>query len=143
MVNESVIVPAAFMKDDIWNKLSDEEKLSFLVDMVVPWYFNFYCGWITSPLYKEGKVQLITYEGLKNNPSDIVASIVKFVGEDKTDIDIQKALENTRKQKTRKNKGILGRGMSMSEELRLRIISYTKYYPGIDFEPLGIPNDYE
>lgn len=135
---ESVVVPAAFMNDKIWQQLSEEEKLGFIVDLVVPWYFNFYCGWITSDLYAEGKILMITYNELKSDPFETTNKVVQFINEDKSKIEIEKAIEKAAQKNIRKNKAVAGRGLLLSNQLKERVISYTKYYPGIDFSPIGL-----
>ncbi len=135
---ESVKVPAAFMNDENWKLLNDEQKLAFVVDLVVPWYFNFYCGWMTSNLHKEGRIKIITYSDMKKDAFTTVKSILEYIKEPFSDQEIHNAMEKVAKKNTRKNKGVSGRGNQLSDELKKRVISYTKYYPSIDFDLFGI-----
>ena len=136
--NESVKVPAAFMNDENWELLNDEQKLAFVVDLVVPWYFNFYCGWMTSNLYKEGRIKIITYSDMIKDAFTTVKSILEYIKEPSSDQEIHDAMEKVAKKNTRKNKGVSGRGNQLSDELKKRVISYTKYYPSVDFDLFGI-----
>ena len=138
MNNENVKVPAAFMNDENWDLLNDAEKLSFVVDLVVPWYFNFYCGWTTSDLYKQGRVKVITYNIMKENTFSTVSNILDYIGESTENSIIEKAISQIAKKNTRKNKGVSGRGDSIPDSLRKQVINYTKYYPKINFDLLGI-----
>lgn len=138
---ESVKVPAAFMNDENWELLSEENKLSFVVDLVVPWYFNFYCGWLTSNLYKEGRIKIITYSGMKKDTLLTVKGILEYIEEPFTDSKIAKVMDEVAKTNTRKNKGISGRGNQIPDELKKRVVSYTKYYPKVNFDLLGITQE--
>ena len=138
MNNENVKVPAAFMNNENWELLNEDEKLSFVVDLVVPWYFNFYCGWITSNLYKKGRVKVVTYNDMKNDPLFTVSDILKHIGEPTDKSTIEKIIEQIAAKNTRKNIGIAGRGDSIPESLKKRVVGYTKYYPKINFDLIGI-----
>ena len=138
---ESVKVPAAFMNDENWELLSEENKLSFVVDLVVPWYFNFYCGWLTSNLHKEGRIKIITYSGMKKDTLLTVKGILEYIEEPFTDSKIAKVMDEVAKKNTRKNKGISGRGNQIPDELKKRVVSYTKYYPKVNFDLLGITQE--
>ena len=135
---ESVKVPAAFMNDENWELLTEKQKLSFVVDLVVPWYFNFYCGWITSNLYKEGRIKIITYSDMKKDAFSTVKDILEYIKEPSSDSKIEKAMAEVVKKNTRKNKGITGRGNQIPDDLKRKIINYTKYYPKVNFDLIGI-----
>ncbi|TNE29745.1 MAG: hypothetical protein EP346_05185 [Bacteroidetes bacterium] len=138
MNKESVRVPAGFMNDEIWSKMDDEAKFSFVVDMIIPWYFNFYAGWMTSPLRQEGKVHLITYQDLKEDFGGVIKGIFNFMDEPLSDDKLNNALSASNQANTRKNKGVSGRGSGLSPELKDRIRLYASYYPNVDFSPLGL-----
>lgn len=138
MNNENVKVPAAFMNNENWELLSEDKKLSFVVDLVVPWYFNFYCGWITSNLYKEKRVKIVTYNDMKKDTLSTVSNILKHIGETSEISTIEKIIEQIAGKNTRKNKGISGRGNSIPDSLKKRVVGHTKYYPKINFDLIGI-----
>jgi hypothetical protein len=138
---ESVKVPAAFMNDENWKLLTEEQKISFVVDLVVPWYFNFYCGWMTSNLYKEGRIKVVTYSDMKKDAFSTVKGILEYINEPTPDSNILNAMDEVAKKNTRKNKGISGRGNQIPDELKKRIVSYTIYYPKVNFDLLGLPQE--
>lgn len=63
--NDEKTFPGGFMNQQSWDALDEDTRRSYLVDLVVPWYFIFYCGWVTSSLYTEGRIRMVTYNDLK------------------------------------------------------------------------------
>ncbi|MDG2169738.1 MAG: sulfotransferase domain-containing protein [Opitutales bacterium] len=143
MNRESVKWSMAYMDPDTWNSFNETEQLDFVVDMVVPWYFNFYCGWMNSDLIKaKDRALIVAYEDMNKDIFAVVSKVVKFLGEPKSDDEIRAAIEHSKRSQTRKNKGVIGRGKSqLNDEQRQRIIYYTRFYPNIDFTHLGIPDE--
>lgn len=143
MNNESVKWPMAYMDTDTWKSFNETEQLDFVVDMVVPWYFNFYSGWMNSDFIKDKERALIvTYEDMKQDILAVVSKTCKFLGEPKSDDEIRAAIELSKRLQTRKNKGVVGRGKSqLNDKQRQRIVYYTRFYPNIDFTILGIPDE--
>ncbi len=137
--NEGPTFPSGFMNHENWNMLDKTKRWSYLVDLVVPWYFNFYCSWVTSPLYAEkNRITLITYNELRYSTSKTVSDVLEFCGEPTSSVTIEKILTKLNKKNTRQNKGIAGRGDVLSEELKDKIRSFTQYYPSVDFSPMGL-----
>jgi len=136
--NEGPIFPSGFMNEQSWAALDEYTRWSYLVDMVIPWYFNFYCGWITSPLYVDGRIKLVTYNELRNSTVETVESVLEYCGEPRAIEVIQGCIEKQKRKNTRQNKGVVGRGGSLPIELKERIQSYTRYYPDVDFGPMGL-----
>jgi len=143
MNRESVRWPMAYMDKKNWALLDETKQLDFVIEMVVPWYYNFYCGWMSSDIIKERKRSLIiTYEAMKKDTIGEIRRVCKFVGEKKTDKEIEAAMAASNKKNFRKNKGIVGRGkQQLNEEQIEKIISYTNFYPTIDFSLLGIKDE--
>jgi hypothetical protein len=137
--NESVRVPMAYMDDLSWSSLSEPAKLSFVVEMVVPWFFNFYCGWMTSSLLDTGRVHVSTYDRLRRDPVAALAKILEFLGEHRDEADLRRSVAACERKSTRKNRAVAGRGLSrLSAEHQARIRHYASYYQGVDFAPLGL-----
>lgn len=137
---EGPTFPSGFMNDTYWAFMDHETRFSYLVDLVIPWYFNFYCGWMSSDLYSQGRLKLVTYNELRNDTVKTVSGVLNYCGEDGSISKIREVLENQKKNKknTRQNKGIVGRGDVLSESLKDRVRSFTKYYPNVDFGPIGL-----
>ncbi|MBV1911900.1 MAG: sulfotransferase domain-containing protein [Kangiellaceae bacterium] len=136
--NEGPTFPSGFMNQQSWDVLDEHARWSYLVDLVIPWYFNFYCSWMTSPLYKENRIKIVTYNELRNNTVNTVGAVLDFCGESRKSETIQAVIDKLKKKNTRQNKGIVGRGDTLPDELKDRIRSFTRYYPSVDFEPMGL-----
>lgn len=109
MNRESTIFPMAYMNEEIWSDFSDEKKMNFIIDMIVPWYFNFYAGWLSSSLYKENRLLLLSYEDMNQNIISVLKNILHHISEERSDESIEKSLINIKKNfKTRKNVGFSG-----------------------------------
>lgn len=128
----------AYMDENNWKSLNENERMDFVIDLIVPWYFNFYAGWFSSDLVKEGKILLISYESLLSNPYNEVKKIIDWIGIQKSDEEINSAIFSTKDQFTMKNVGIVGRGTVLTIEQKQRIKKMASYYPKIDFSSLGI-----
>lgn len=137
---EGPTFPSGFMNDVAWSSMDEEMRYSYLVDLVIPWYFNFYCGWMSSDLQKEGRLKLVTYNDLRNETIATVSSVLDYCGESDSIFKVQSVLEKQKKKKknTRQNKGVVGRGSDLPEALKARVKSFTRFYPEIDFSPLGL-----
>jgi hypothetical protein len=133
-----LIFPMAYMDEHNWKGLSDTKKLDFVIDLIVPWYFNFYGGWFSSDLIKDGKILLVSYEDLIADPHKEVKRILDWIGIEKTDDEIHSSILSAAQKKTRKNVGISGRGVILSNEQKQKIRTMASYYPQIDFSILGL-----
>jgi len=127
-----VIGPTAYVPEDYFG-WSDDVRTDFIVDMIVPWYFNFYLGWRDCP-----DAVWVGYEELVRDPSATVRRIADAVGLDADDAAIEQALRAASSQPTRRNVGVVGRGRSLSERHRQRIRQLASYYPACDFAPIGL-----
>lgn len=136
--NESLVAPMAYMDDINWEIISDNKGIDYVIDMIIPWYFNFYAGWLSSDFYKEDKLFCIGYESLKKDTFSEVKKLLAALGMDYDDDYIKKAIDLSQGQQTRKNKAKVGRGNKLSEDQKEKIIRMAQYYPEIDFSIIGI-----
>jgi len=116
----------------------DPETLNeFIAEMIIPWYFNFFVSWRSRP-----DVALVTYEELRERPKGLICHLYKHWGIPISLDAVDNALEATSGRRTRKNKAVTGRGESLSDSVKARITAYTRFYPDIDFSPIGLgPSD--
>lgn len=129
---ESITGPAAYVPRDILN-LSDEHIEDFIVNMIIPWYFNFYLSW------KECSDSItVNYDELSNNPEGLIRNIVQFHNLQIDVADQVNAIEKAQKLPTRKNQAVAGRGNSLSDSTKDRIRTYARFYPDVDFSDIGI-----
>ncbi|MDA8561859.1 sulfotransferase domain-containing protein [Gammaproteobacteria bacterium] len=136
LLNESVKVPQAYVPDDYigWDEI---KQLDFIVEMIVPWYFNFFVSWKDS--HKENKAIFITYEELNKDVFSVVKKINDYHNLDLSDVEINNAIikANENKASIRKNVAVIGRGEILSQDLKNKIIAYSKFY-NTDFGLMGL-----
>lgn len=112
---------------------SDTEKFDFIIDMMLPWYFNFFIGWRE---YSKGVH--IAYRELLADPAATVKKISDGFGLGLRDIEIERALESASRKQTRKNVGEVGRGQALTPAQRDKIRRLASYYPEREFSPIGL-----
>ncbi len=130
--------PMAYLSNR-FRQLQSEEQINFIIDLILPWYFNFYVSWWEncdklkiSPLW-------ITYEELASDNLTTMHKILHFLKIAKTNSEIQTAIESAKKTHIRFNKGQAGRGkLQLTSKQRQKIINLAKHYPWVDFRTIGI-----
>ncbi len=127
-----IIGPAAYVPQRFYS-WSDEEKYDFIIDMIVPWYFNFFVGWNDFPTGTWA-----SYEELVRNPSAAIKRIANELHLDIIDSEIEGALMAASKVETRKNKGEVGRGRALTNVQKDRVRRFASYYPSVDFSTIGL-----
>jgi hypothetical protein len=60
--------------------LAQNAKADFIVDILAPWYVNFYAGWIACAAAAPDKVLMIDFRVFQQNPAGVVAGILDHVG---------------------------------------------------------------
>lgn len=127
-------LPMAFVTPDIVARPKDE-VLEFIVQMIIPWYFNFFAGWAESPH------RFITYEQLTADPAATLRTIVDDTGydfgTDKSQL-VADAIERATGGFTRLNKGVAGRGKDLPPVAVERIREMAAWYPDTDFSSIGL-----
>lgn len=128
--NTSVVYPMAFTPSSIiyWEW---ERAANFVVDMVLPWYFNFYVSWFEC----ESKC-LITYDKLQSAPEKFIGEICAQLGILVSEKDIENAVKKASSLNTRLNVGVIGRGQMLPESCVEKIYKMMGYYAGVDFSPI-------
>lgn len=130
----------AFLDENILDGLNRHNRLpGFIVDLVIPWYVNFYAGW-TAYDRSGGSVQWIHYEDMVGNELATISSILTGAGLEVPESEIQRALDQPRF--TRMNVGKVGRGRELVREhpeVAETLERYLSYYPDVDFRPIYDP----
>ena len=138
---EANIIPWGYF-DEPFYTFDKEKQLSAIIDLCVPWFFNFYVSWYKSGVNGLCNLHWATYEELTDDPFNCVKDVLEFAGISKTDDEIAGAVgieQGSETEKTRKNVGIKGRGEStLNEEQQARIRKYAEYYPDVDFSRMGL-----
>lgn len=130
----SILIPNAY------DRLSEADKLDYIIDAAVPWMVTFYVSWAQAMSRGDIDTELFFYEDMVSEPVGFFRDISARFGRQVTDADVNKALAHVEKSaETRFNIGKPGRGaVELSEAQIARIRRHVDYYPGIDFAPLGL-----
>lgn len=121
------------------NSLERTTLVDYVIDVYVPWYFSFYVSW-----YKEQemgkKIQLLwlDYEDVTIHLEDKYNEIMTFLNLSEYEKDSTKVSNLLNGNKKNFNKGIVGRGTILTKNQKQKIASFCKYYPDVDFSPIGI-----
>lgn len=126
------IGPTAYVPDAYYG-WSDVEKYNFIIDMIIPWYFNFFVSWQE---YLGGV--WVSYEEMVGHPLDTVKRISNQLNLSFSDADVQQALERASQTYTRKNVGKVGRGRALAIDQKNRIYKFASYYVSQDFSKIGV-----
>ena len=137
-VKQDTISPIAYV-DQSFLALPEQRQFDFLVDLVVPWYLNFFATWFEGKRRGEVDYCWVSYEKLVQDPAATLKRILDYVGESRTDADVDAALQIASKSPTRLNVGRMGRGKEvLTERQQARIRELRDFYPHIDFSPIGL-----
>jgi len=135
---QDTISPVAYV-DQSFLGLPEQRQFDFLIDLVVPWYLNFFATWFEGKRRGEVDFCWVSYERLIQDPAAALKCTLDYVGESRTDADIASALQIASKSPTRLNVGRTGRGMEiLTEQQQARIRQLRDFYPHIDFSPIGL-----
>jgi hypothetical protein len=109
LMNDGVHLPIGYVPT-LYKTWSDNDRLDFIIDLIVPWYSHFYTSWAyaqqmdgVTPLY-------VDYADLKLNTPRILHQCVGHVGQSRTGLQIENAIQLSKRTHTRFNKGVTGRG---------------------------------
>lgn len=128
--NTSVVYPMAFTQSDVvaWDY---ERAAHFVVDMVLPWYFNFYVSW-----HECDSKFLVTYERLQAAPVELIEDVCVRYGIPSCFSEIEVAVKMASSLQTRLNSGVVGRGDMLPDSCKEKIYKMARYYAGVDFSPV-------
>ncbi len=126
-------------------ELSEEKQLDCIIDLVLPWYVNFYVSWFDAWQHRQLPVLWLRFEDVvKDWPSALQAAL-EFYGVRKSDTEIQEAVERTYQldpKITRINVGKRKRDKVMlSEQQKQRVSKLASFYPWVDFSSVGLKAD--
>jgi hypothetical protein len=114
---------------------TNERLEKFIVEMVLPWYFNFYASCAECANRVE-----VTYEDLVADPPSVVRQIRNQAGIEATDAEILAAVEAAQASRasTRFNVGLPNRGQQLSPQIVAQIRKLGDYYRFMDLSSLGL-----
>jgi hypothetical protein len=115
-----------------YRNLPRETKADFAVDILAPWYANYYATWFEFAAESPGRVLVLDYEDFARTPARVLERTLAHAGlptaYERCDAAVQSSLET--KQELRFNRGEVGRGKSYFFRDQLaRIAKLLSYYP--------------
>jgi len=114
--------------------LPQADRILAVVDLALPWYFNFYLSW-----WHWRPDAFVTYEDIVLGDWRRKAEYLRSRGIPATDEDVQRALRRIKPGETRLNVGRAGRGAELIDApTQERVRALTRHYPGVDFSPIGL-----
>jgi hypothetical protein len=119
--------------------MSKEEKYDTIIGLLLPWYFQFYVSWVVAEKYRGFPVKWMSYEKIFSDKIRAIRDILRYYDISVDSGVVEEKLRKAGGKKLRFNKGIVGRGeKELTEEQKSRIAAYAKFYPDVDFGPIGI-----
>jgi len=141
VLNEGPAFPSFFCDEGFAN-LDQTLQLDFIIELGVPWYYNFYVSWYEASRVGALEALWLTYDEVVKDWAASLKAVVDFYGLNYSEQQIAACIENTRKKRrseTRLNKGVPGRGQSaLSEDQIAKIVAMSRFYPTVDFTPIGL-----
>lgn len=134
----------AFFCDERFNELDEKTQYDCIIELAIPWYFNFYVSWFNASSSGQADVSWLTYEEVMADKVEAIRAVARFCGFESATSDIKKALARAQNGglDIRFNKGVSGRGFSaLTEGQREKIVNMARYYPYVDFSSMGIPQN--
>ena len=102
-------VPTGYVHREYWTS-SHAEQLDYLIQVHLPWYFNFLVSWHEAS--EKLPVFVSTYERLMADRTLLLQEIAGFYSLSVSDEQISRAIESADGQSTRRNRAIVGRGQT-------------------------------
>jgi hypothetical protein len=117
-----------------WNfrALTRNAKADFIIDILAPWYVNFYAGWIGYARMAPETVLMIDYRAMQQNSVAVVGDVLKHVGlpRDTEACEAAVAYAWRLRDSLRYNKGESGRGANYFRSAHLnRLSRMVGHYP--------------
>jgi hypothetical protein len=112
--------------------MSKNAKADFIVDVLAPWYVNFYAGWLAYATLSPGTVLVLDFRTMKKKPVETVEAVLKHVGlsSDRQTCETAVAYAWENREALRFNKGRGGRGNAYFRAPHLnRIARVMSNYP--------------
>jgi hypothetical protein len=136
---EDTAAPMAYI-DQRFFELDEPARVDMLVDLVAPWYVNFYVSWHEAERARAAPMAFLRYEDMIADPPAAIARVLDFAGSPRSRADVERAVTAAMGKNVRFNKGVSGRGREvLSDAHRARLARLASYYPGVDFTRIGLP----
>lgn len=133
---ESVLGPAMYLDKE--HLLLPEADLSdMIIDMAIPWYFNFYVSWYYQSI--KHNIPILTYEDFFSNQEEQFMNLCSIFKLEYSKSHYLLSCNNIKQRNSRFNLGKTGRGKEkLTIEQIKRIEKFANYYPDVNFTKIGI-----
>ena len=133
--------PTFFTTDERFRRLDEAAQYEQIVELGLPWYFDFFVSW--AGVAQQGTLETLwlTYEDTVADWPGALRRVAEFYDLEAGPSAIEAALTRTRAKASslRLNKGTPGLGRTALPPGALdRIRGYTRFYPDVDFTPIGL-----
>ena len=123
---------------DRFNDLDYDVQCSFVAQMIIPWYINFYVGWTLAQKEIDTPFPTLTYEQIKGDIHGVVGNVCEHYYPGLGIRQIESAVKRAQGASTRKNKAQIGRGEALPDKAKDAIRRYADYYPELDCSIIGL-----
>jgi Sulfotransferase domain len=132
--------PTFFTTDERFRQLDESTQFEQIVELGLPWYFDFFVSWSDVAQRRALDTMWLTYESAVADWAGAVRRVAEFYGLDAGASAIDAALERTtaRAPSLRLNKGVPSLGDALEPMVRARIERYARFYPDVDFSAIGL-----
>lgn len=137
---KSLLWPMVYV-EKTFLQFKKEKQYDYIIDLFMPWFIKFYVSWYRVKEQNTLDTHWITYEELISNKENEIKKAFDFCGIQTSMDAIHDAVHELEKHKHKSNinKGINGRGKTeLSDDQRLRLKNLARYYPDVDFSPIGL-----
>lgn len=129
-------LPMAWVPDQ-FRALDTDAQHRFIVDFMLPWYFNFYASWCEADAAGQVRAWL-RYEDLARDPVVAIGHLIERLGLQVQPTSLGEILNAVGASATRKEHGVVGRGAQLSDEVRARVTALADSYRHLDLTPIGV-----
>lgn len=126
--------PMGYVDESFYN-LTPERQCDFVIDLMLPWYINFYVSWFEYQRSAQENIFWLTYEELMRDKVVTINKILDYYSIRLT-IDEKILLASESKIKGETRKTVIPDNnfkISLNENQILRIKSLVSYYPQVNF----------
>lgn len=138
LVREDTLVPEGYV-DETFRLLDPQQQLDYVVDVIGPWYLNFYATWFAGKAREPNLYHWVSYDQLLADPAGVLRGVINDIGVDRSQEEIAAALQRAAGRPTRLNSGRTGRGEELlSAAQKDRVRKLREYFTQVDFSPIGL-----
>jgi hypothetical protein len=135
---ESVVWPMCYLEPGQWARLTEEERVKFVIDFVAPWYVKFWVGWSAALAEADIPIHLVKYEDLRADPLGQFLATARFCDPAVSEREVEDWIAAAKLVPTRKNKAVVGRGQVLPAAAKDQLARLAGYYPDVDFSSVGL-----